>query len=184
MRRDDDDEGENKDEDAQDFEPNLVAARKAYEWKLIKNTEILANVRPKQKTQYRHVYTINQDATEGFVLGCAIHKDCGALLRFERAVGDLGDYQIYEHGVHASEFMRGNRGVHPYWIDEADSFLRAGMAPKKVFNTLQSKATQNTLTVFPTVRQLQNRKKFLFKPGERLDTLCALRSHLEQKKVS
>jgi hypothetical protein len=56
--------------------------------------------------------------------------------------------------------------------------------PKKVFNILSKEADDDSRLVLPTVQKLQNRKKFLFKATNCLQTDRDLTDYLQKFSVS
>jgi hypothetical protein len=136
----------------------------------------------KQKTEFRKFY--NQKDGLGRVLRCAIHKDCEYFLKIDYLdQNDKSSILIWETGTHLAELAAFERGIHPFWIEKADDFLLAGTGPTKVFNLLEKKSTEITKRFLPTPIQLKNRKKFLFKPLQRLDTFKALQAVLGDSMV-
>jgi hypothetical protein len=151
----------------------------------------------KATVEYRWLYGIRQ----GRVLKCVKHKKCGhkiQLLRYFQENGGVmternddgegpfdlthhNDFIISESGTHPAEIgLTSSRGIHSIWQAEADRLLVAGNMPKKTYMLLHQQSKDETREVLPTVQQLANRKRFLFKPENKLDTVSSLKSYLRK----
>jgi hypothetical protein len=82
-------------------------------------------------------------------------------------------------GEHGSSFEKPSRGICSVWVKKVDDLLENGIMPKKVYNLLMKESTDENRVVIPTVAQLQNRKKFLFRSDLQLDTTHALEHYLK-----
>jgi hypothetical protein len=97
-------------------------------------------------------------------------------------------FEVFTSGSHSTKlgYSASNpqqKGIHPVWCKRADDLLVCGVMPKKVFNILSKEADDNSRSVLPTVKKLQNRKKFLFKATNRLDTDRDISDYLQTYRV-
>lgn len=97
-------------------------------------------------------------------------------------------FEVFTSGSHSTKlgYSASNpqqKGIHPVWCKRADDLLVCGVMPKKVFNILSKEADENSRSVLPTVKKLQNRKKFLFKATNRLDTDRDISDYLQTYRV-
>lgn len=93
-------------------------------------------------------------------------------------------FDVFTSGIHSKTLELPSKGIHSFWTQRADDLLVCGVLPKKAFNILSKEADEDTMLVLPTVKQLQNRKKFLFKATNRMETERDLTDFLENFYVS
>lgn len=89
-------------------------------------------------------------------------------------------FDVFTSGHHSKILEIPSKGIHSFWTQRADDLLVCGVLPKKAFNVLNKEADEETRLILPTVKQLQNRKKFLFKATNRMDTEHDLTEYLDK----
>ena len=93
-------------------------------------------------------------------------------------------FRIHESGEHAAEYGVSKRGIHGFWAKKADALLLSGVMPKQALIQLWKEGNADTRKILPTVEQLRNRKRSIFKPSIKLDTQHALKQYLNTYRVS
>jgi hypothetical protein len=89
-----------------------------------------------------------------------------------------------QFGHHGIELKVPRRGIHILLQDIVDGQLRAGILPKKLFNNLQLRYKRDEmLRVVPTVAQITNRKKSIFKDKSKLDTVSSINDYIKERMV-
>jgi hypothetical protein len=89
-------------------------------------------------------------------------------------------FHVFASGRHANRLgytTLTQKGIHVAWTHD---LLVSGIMPKKVLNILSKEADDDSRLVLPTVQKLQNRKKFLFKATNCLQTDRDLTDYLQK----
>jgi hypothetical protein len=104
-------------------------------------------------------------------------------------VEEADSYEVSTSGTHNFVFMTlheldGKIGIHPTWRGRVDELLAMGLMPMKVFNSIAKEATPTTQPLLPTMDQIYNRKKTVFRSRSKLSNQHAVDCFMKQRMVS
>jgi hypothetical protein len=97
---------------------------------------------------------------------------------------DSSSYVIESSGAHAASFTTLKKtGIHSVWIGRVDELLECGVMPAKIMILIQKEATEATRPLMPTLIQIHNRKKKVFKSTTNLSSQHALTTYMRKRMV-
>jgi hypothetical protein len=104
-------------------------------------------------------------------------------------VEEVDSYEVFTSGSHNMVFMthkevESTSGIHSAWKSRVDELLEMGVMPMKVFNKITKEATQVTRPLLPSMEQIYNRKKTVFRTRSKLTSQHAVDCFMNQRMVS
>jgi hypothetical protein len=104
-------------------------------------------------------------------------------------VEEVDSYEVFTSGSHSMVFMNhleveSTSGIHSAWKSRVDELLAMGVMPMKAFNKIAKEATQVTRPLLPSMEQIYNRKKTVFRTRSKLTTQHAVDCFMKQRMVN
>jgi hypothetical protein len=182
-------------------------ARMKHVWREISDFKEKTDVLQKKDYDLRWAYTQRDGAQ---VFKCILHHNCEFLVRIKcegitthhfylcatncqnaedfsncLTQPDNASYVIDSSGTHTASYtMVKKTGIHTAWIQQVDELLECGVMAGKIVILLHKKATDVTRPLLPTLAQIHNRRKKVFRSTTSLSSQHALATYMKKRMVS
>lgn len=180
-------------------------SRMKHLWDEISDFREKTTILQKKDYDLRRVYKQRDGA---IVYKCILHANCEFLVRIRcegisthhffcvplivKNAEDLSDcltqadtasYVIDTSGTHSTTLMLKKTGIHSVWLQRIDELLESGVMPGKIMLLLHKEALDTTRPLLPTLAQIHNRKRKVFKSTTNLSSQHALTSYMRKRMV-
>jgi hypothetical protein len=94
------------------------------------------------------------------------------------------EYEISTSGTHTPTFVsKVAKGIHGVWSSRLDDLLHLGIMPMKILHILNQEADAATKSLLPSLKQIYNRKRTVFKSRAQLDLQHTLDIFMRKRMV-